>query len=96
MSEAVTDLMRLVADGLERVAERKAHRVETVDGEICLEWWGSGSRKVTVYVEQMGVMTYVRSWGPDMVNEMDDGRLVRNTEIKGLMTWLGLQESSNE
>ncbi len=42
------------------------------DGNVVLEWWLQ-AKKLTVYVSSRE-MSYVRVWGDDIDNEMDDGR----------------------
>ena len=55
------------------------------DGEIALEWW-NGVRKLTIYVgaEQS---TFLKSWGPHIVNEMEDGVLAQTWDPL-LWVWL--------
>src|SRR5258708_2281959 len=55
------------------------------EGEIVLEWW-NGIRKLTIYVgpEQS---TYIKSWGPHLVDEMEDGVLPADW-ISRLWMWL--------
>lgn len=46
------------------------------DGEIVFEWW-NGARKLTIYAgaEQS---TFLKSWGPHIVEEMEDGVLTQS------------------
>lgn len=55
------------------------------DGEIVFEWW-NGVRKLTIYVgaEQS---TFLRSWGPHIVDEMVDGVLTQSWD-PSLWVWL--------
>lgn len=55
------------------------------DGEIVFEWW-NGVRKLTIYV---GVeeSTYLKSWGPHIVDEMEDGVLIQSWD-PSLWIWL--------
>jgi hypothetical protein len=55
------------------------------DGEIVFEWW-NGIRKLTIYVgaEQS---TFLKSWGPHIVNDMEDGVLT-HTWDRSLWVWL--------
>ena len=46
------------------------------DGEIVMEWW-NGIRKLTIYVGQ-NQSTYIKSWGPNLVSDMEDGELPEN------------------
>lgn len=55
------------------------------DGEIAFEWW-NGPRKLTIYVgpEQT---TFLKSWGPHIVEDMTDGVLTQNWDTS-LWAWL--------
>jgi hypothetical protein len=55
------------------------------DGEIIFEWW-NGVRKLTIYVgaEQS---TFLKSWGPHIVDEMEDGILPQSWD-PALWVWL--------
>jgi hypothetical protein len=55
------------------------------DGEITFEWW-NGLRKLTIYVgaEQS---TFVKSWGSNVVDEMQDGALAQAWD-PSLWAWL--------
>jgi hypothetical protein len=55
------------------------------DGEIVLEWW-NGIRKLTIYVGP-DQSTYIKSWGPHLLDEMEDGVLPADW-IPLLWTWL--------
>lgn len=61
------------------------HVSASEDGELTFEWWNA-NRKLTIYVgpEQA---TYVKSWGPHVVSEMEDG-VVPNNGIPSLWEWL--------
>lgn len=43
------------------------------DGEVVFEWW-NGIRKLTIFVGPI-YSTFLKSWGPHVVNEMEDGVL---------------------
>lgn len=55
------------------------------DGEVIFEWW-NGVRKLTIYIgpEQT---TFLKSWGPHIVNDMEDGVLTQNWDPV-LWDWL--------
>lgn len=55
------------------------------DGEIVFEWW-NGIRKLTIYVgaEQS---TFLKSWGPNILDEMEDGVLAQTWD-PSLWVWL--------
>jgi hypothetical protein len=55
------------------------------DGEIVFEWW-NGARKLTMYVGP-NVTTFIRSWGPHVIDDMVDGVLTENWD-PSLWTWL--------
>jgi hypothetical protein len=61
------------------------HVSPSESGEIAFEWW-NGIRKLTVYAHPNGT-SYLKSWGPDMVNEMEEGEL-QETDILKLWAWL--------
>ncbi len=43
------------------------------NGGLEVEWW-IGDRSLTLFVDGESV-SYLRSWGPDMVTDMEDGPL---------------------
>jgi len=55
------------------------------DGDIVFEWW-NGALKLTIYVGPER-STYLKSWGPHVVNDMEDGELAQNWD-PGLWLWL--------
>lgn len=56
------------------------------EGEIVLEWWHR-ARKITFYVEADQI-TYVRVWGADISQEMDDGRVQDGKHFLQIWRWL--------
>ena len=46
------------------------------DGEIVFEWW-NGARKLTIYIGPEH-STFLKSWGPNVLEEMSDGVLAQN------------------
>jgi len=61
------------------------HISASEDGEIAFEWW-NGNRKLTVYVGPQH-LTYIKSRGPHVVNDMEDGVLPEDG-ISSLWAWL--------
>ena len=61
------------------------HISASEDGEIVFEWW-NGVRKLTIYVgaEQS---TFLKSWGPHVVEDMEDGVLTQTWD-PSLSVWL--------
>lgn len=55
-------------------------------GEVVLEWW-SGSRKLTVYLED-GAAEYVKVWGPNITSEMSEGNAKPARARRTLWRWL--------
>jgi hypothetical protein len=63
------------------------HVTTTANEEVMLEWWRA-ERKLTFYVTGAAV-EYVRVWGADILNEMDDGVLdVPPTNFVHVWRWL--------
>jgi len=56
------------------------------DSEIVFEWW-HGSKKLTVYI--LGnTAEYIKVWGTDIDNEMEDGASSSPAELTALWKWL--------
>lgn len=58
----------------------------TDEGEIVLEWW-QGSKKITLYIEGLHI-SFVRVWGPDIHNEMEEGQLMGWGNFFVIWRWL--------
>lgn len=56
------------------------------DADIVFEWW-SGDKKLTVYVSEQGA-EYIKVWGIDILNEMEDGNAQDSTVRRELWSWL--------
>lgn len=56
------------------------------EGDVVLEWWHE-HRKLTVYISPDGA-EYVRVWGPDIHEDMDDGDASPATNFPKLWAWL--------
>jgi len=59
----------------------------SVDNEIVLEWWNLG-KKITIYVKEE-VIDYIKLWGADIENEMEDGSISLNDDLIDLWQWIG-------
>ena len=55
------------------------------DGEVVLEWWNR-ERKLTIFVGS-DAMTFLRSWGINIIDEMEDGDLPQTWDSTH-WTWL--------
>ncbi len=62
------------------------HVTVSPEDEIVLEWW-SDDRKLTLYVTSARV-DYVRVWGHNIVNDMEDGSVVKGADAVRLWRWL--------
>lgn len=61
------------------------HVAANENGEITLEWW-EGTRKLTLFVRADRI-EYLRTWGENIENEMDDGTL-EDGDFADLWAWL--------
>ncbi|OGR11132.1 MAG: hypothetical protein A2341_12125 [Deltaproteobacteria bacterium RIFOXYB12_FULL_58_9] len=59
----------------------------SADGDVVLEWWGAGQKKLTIYVAAQ-LVEYVRVWGKDIHEEMDDGQVEDPASFVSLWQWL--------
>jgi hypothetical protein len=58
----------------------------SIDSEIVFEWW-HGTKKSTVYI--LGnTAEYIKVWGTDIDNEMEDGTSSSPAELTELWKWL--------
>ncbi|WP_216920626.1 hypothetical protein [Synechococcus sp. CCAP 1479/9] len=60
--------------------------VNYVDQEVSLEWW-SANKKLTIYFSDTAI-EFIRVWGPDIKNEMEDGEVVNPFSFVALWQWL--------
>ena len=56
------------------------------DNEIALEWWNQ-SKKITIYVSEESI-DYIKVWGADMDNEMEDGSISLEDDLTDLWQWI--------
>ena len=89
--EAILDAARWIGrfNGI-AVATRhpipKPHISADEEGAVVFEWWGGG-RKLTLYFTGERV-EFVRVWGPDMDNEMQEGTVTRPERAVAMLQWL--------
>jgi hypothetical protein len=58
----------------------------SIDSEIVFEWW-HGTKKLTAYI--LGnTAEYIKVWGTDIDNEMEDGTSSSPAELTDLWKWL--------
>ena len=55
-------------------------------GAYVLEWW-RGTKKLTIYVDSNG-FEFVKVWGVNIFDEMDDGVIESDEGFKELWAWL--------
>jgi len=58
----------------------------SIDSEIVFEWWHE-NKKLTVYVLGNNV-EYIKVWGTDIDNEMEDGSVTSSPALTDLWKWL--------
>lgn len=64
----------------------KPHVAVDEDGEIMFEWWNR-EKALTVYVSQ-NEARYIKGWGIDIENEMEDGEASTSEIRRMLWKWL--------
>ncbi len=62
------------------------HVTSSAEGEVVLQWWNDPKR-LTIYFSAHEA-TYIKSWGPDIVTEMEDGDAASATSRADLWSWL--------
>lgn len=58
----------------------------SVDAEVVFEWWCE-HKKLTVYILE-DTAEYIKVWGPDIDNEMQDGLAKSSAELTSLWKWM--------
>lgn len=56
------------------------------DGEVVFGW-RVGAKRLTIYIGEQSA-EYVKAWGPDMINDMDDGEADLASTRQSLWKWL--------
>lgn len=81
-------LVLLQAGGLGRgVAWTEPHIGVNERGQITMEWWRR-NRALTIFVRAEGEVDYLKSWGVNIVKDMEDGELTRIADFVALSRWL--------
>lgn len=57
------------------------------EGSVVFEWWCKETKKLTIYVNEDSV-EFVKVWGIDMVNEMEEGLIENNEDFRLVWKWL--------
>jgi hypothetical protein len=58
----------------------------TEDQEIVLEWWNN-TKKITIYISDKTI-DYIKVWGADMDNEMEDDSIDLHDDFTPLWSWI--------
>jgi hypothetical protein len=71
---------------------RAPHVSASASGEIVFEWWAArGEKTLSIYFSDGGA-SYLRSWGPAIENDMEDGELLTLEQARELWAWLNRGE----
>lgn len=65
---------------------REPHVVADMEGDVVLEWWHQ-ARKITLYISPTSV-EFVKVWGPNIFDEMEDGTVRHSGDRRALWNWL--------
>lgn len=57
------------------------------EGEVTLEWWNNG-KVLTIFVNTSGHIEYLRAWGPNIWNDMEDSEDPTDGVLSNLWQWL--------
>jgi len=60
--------------------------VNVNEDEIVFEWWND-PKKISIYVEHESIQ-YIKVWGADMDNQMEDGEIRNVSQMLSLWQWL--------
>ncbi len=60
-------------------------------GQVTLEWW-KGSRTLTLYVRSGNELDYLKAWGSNIENDMEDGPVGGIADFIALSRWLNGSE----
>lgn len=89
LAQAIERARQLLEEGFEEadaiIGWQNPFISASEDGEVVLEWWNR-DKKLTIYVGADG-STFLRSWGPHVINDMEDGVLRGNWDPEHWM-WL--------
>ena len=65
---------------------KEPHVAASEDGDVLLEWWNK-DRGLSIYISEEDV-TYIKDWGPNIVDEMEDGVVASSATRRQLWHWL--------
>lgn len=65
----------------------KPHVAADENGDVTFEWW-NGDKGLTIYVSADGSVSYLKDWGLDMVDDMEDGPVSNPEEFRDIWAWL--------
>lgn len=85
----VTAELRLRAEswlGELGLSQEQPHRSESPWGDVVFEWW-YGDKKLTIYFGHEHI-EYVKVWGDNIDEEMDDGTIADHSGFDELWRWL--------
>jgi len=68
------------------LAWRKPHVAADENGDVTFEWW-NGDKGLTIYVSANGSVSYLKDWGPDIVDDMEDGSGSTSEERSEMWAW---------
>lgn len=87
IEKAASWAIRMYWDALETGRGwHKPHITADQDGDVMFEWWNR-DRALTIYVSEDDV-TYIKGWGLDIENDMEDGEATTSEIRRTLWAWL--------
>lgn len=89
--EAIQDATEWIEQMYEDVlrselAWRKPHVAADENGDVTFEWW-NGDKGLTIYVSANGSVSYLKDWGPDIVDDMEDGPVSTSEKRREMWAW---------
>jgi hypothetical protein len=89
--EAIHDATEWIGQMYEEVSRsgfswRRPHVAADENGDVTFEWW-NGDKGLTVYVSADGSVSYLRDWGLDILDEMEDGPLSTPEQRHDIWAW---------
>lgn len=65
---------------------QEPHVTASEDGDVLLEWW-NGDKGLSIYISENSV-SYLKDWGPNIAEEMEDGVVASSEKQRQLWHWL--------
>lgn len=62
------------------------HITASEDGDVLFEWWNS-DKGLSIYISEIEV-SYIKDWGVNIQDEMEDGTLSTPEDIRELWAWM--------